>query len=61
MAQMALSWVLRRKEVTSVLIGASRPEQLKENAAVLNQPEFSPEELERIDQILAGGKKESES
>ena len=59
LAQMALSWVLRRKEVTSVLIGASRPEQLKENAAVLNQPDLSQEELDRIDEILAGEQKES--
>jgi aryl-alcohol dehydrogenase-like predicted oxidoreductase len=31
MAQMALAWVLRRKEVTSAIIGASRPEQIIEN------------------------------
>ena len=54
MAQMALSWVLRRREVTSVLIGASSPRQLKENVQILRQPDFSQEELEKIDHILAG-------
>jgi aryl-alcohol dehydrogenase-like predicted oxidoreductase len=33
MSQLALAWVLRRPEVTSCIIGASRPEQLRENAA----------------------------
>jgi L-glyceraldehyde 3-phosphate reductase len=49
LAQMALAWVLRRDEVTSVLIGASSPEQIKENVAALNNLDFSDDELNRID------------
>ena len=33
--QMALSWVLKDKEITSVLIGASKPEQIKENIRII--------------------------
>ncbi|MDC7245810.1 MAG: L-glyceraldehyde 3-phosphate reductase [Sphaerochaetaceae bacterium] len=51
LAQMALSWVLRRKEVTSVLIGASSPQQIKENVAALDNLGFSDDELERIDAL----------
>ena len=58
MAQLALSWVLRRKEVTSVLIGASSPEQLDDNVAVLKDPAFTPEEERLIDTIL-GWKQEN--
>jgi L-glyceraldehyde 3-phosphate reductase len=54
MAQMALMWVLRDERVTSALIGASRVEQIEENVAALEQAEFAPEELERIEGILAG-------
>ena len=61
MAQMALSWVLRRKEVTSVLIGASSVRQLEENVKILEQPQFAEGELKEIDEILAGqGLKEQE-
>lgn len=52
MAQMALAWVLRGG-VTSALIGASRPQQIRENVAALGQLAFSGEELSRIDAILA--------
>ena len=41
LAQMALAWVLRRPEVTSVLIGASSPAQLEDNAAVLSSPDLT--------------------
>ena len=51
LAQMALSWVLRDGEVTSVLIGASRPEQIRENAKIVERTDFTVEELERIDRI----------
>ncbi|MBT4977072.1 MAG: L-glyceraldehyde 3-phosphate reductase, partial [Gemmatimonadetes bacterium] len=54
MAQMALMWVLRDERVTSALIGASRPEQIEENVAALQQAEFSAEELAKIEKILAG-------
>jgi len=52
LAQMALCWVLRMKPVVSVLIGASRPEQLVENVALLSQSEFTTDELRQIDRIL---------
>lgn len=51
LAQMALSWILRDGEVTSVLIGASRPEQIRENVKIVERTNFTVEELERIDQI----------
>jgi L-glyceraldehyde 3-phosphate reductase len=53
LAQMALAWVLRHRTVVSALIGASRPEQVEENVAALSNLNFSPEELERIEEILA--------
>jgi len=53
LSQMALSWVLRNKAVTTVLIGASRPEQITENVACIEQLEFTPEELAEIERILA--------
>jgi L-glyceraldehyde 3-phosphate reductase len=52
MAQLALAWVLRRKTVTSVLIGASRPQQIDDCVATLEHLEFSPEELRNIEEIL---------
>lgn len=55
MAQMALSWLLKDNRVTSVLIGASRPEQLEENVQALNKLRFTEEELKRIDQHVADG------
>ena len=58
MAQLALSWVLRRREVTSVLIGASRPEQLLENAELLRQEPLSEKEIKRIDEILENRQQE---
>lgn len=53
LAQMALSWVLRDGKVTSVLIGASKPEQILENVKMVNQTEFTQEELDAIEAILA--------
>ncbi|MBG0767685.1 MAG: L-glyceraldehyde 3-phosphate reductase [Spirochaetaceae bacterium] len=55
LAQMALAWCMRRKEITSVLIGASSPEQIKENVETLNNLEFSDEELKRIDSFAKEG------
>lgn len=52
MAQMALAWVLRRKEITSVLIGASRPEQIEDNVKTIQNLEFSEDEIVRIENIL---------
>lgn len=53
LAQMALAWVLRRREVTSVLVGASSARQLEDNVAALGNLSFDQEELGRIDRILA--------
>lgn len=52
LAQMALAWVLRHKQVTSVLVGASRPEQLADSLKCLDNLAFSSEELAAIDAIL---------
>lgn len=52
LAQMALAWVLRRPEVTSVLIGASSTGQLEDNVAALDNRTFTDEELARIERIL---------
>ncbi len=49
LAQMALAWVLRRQEVTSVLIGASSVKQVEENVAALDTLHFTDEELAEID------------
>lgn len=52
LAQMALLWNLRGGKLTSVLIGASRPQQIIENVKALDAPELSDEELAKIDAIL---------
>lgn len=52
LTQMALSWILRDGKVTSVLIGASKPEQIMENIGALERCDFSAEELAEIDAIL---------
>ncbi|MFA7636933.1 MAG: aldo/keto reductase [Monoglobales bacterium] len=54
LAQMSLAWVLNKKAVTSVLIGASSPEQIMENAKVAQSKPFSEEELAMIDKIALG-------
>lgn len=51
LAQMALSWVLKDKEVCSVIIGASKPEQITENISAAGQTSFSAEEIALIDEI----------
>ncbi len=51
LAQMALQWVLHDPVVTSALIGASRPEQIMENAQIVSAPEFTAEELSQIDAL----------
>lgn len=52
LAQMAISWILRDRRITSVLIGASRPEQIQQNVAALKSAGFTAEELAKIDAIL---------
>lgn len=51
LAQMALSWVYAHEGVSSVLIGASSPKQIVENAKMLDNISFTPEELKTIDYI----------
>jgi 1-deoxyxylulose-5-phosphate synthase len=51
MAQLALAWVLRDQRVTAAIIGASRPEQVVDNAAA-SDVELSDEVLREIDQVL---------
>ncbi len=53
LAQMALAWILQRKEVTSVLIGVSREEQLLDNIGTLRCAPLSQEELRLIDDICS--------
>src|ERR1700733_2301773 len=53
LAQMALSWLLKDSRVTSVLIGASKPEQLADSLKCLDNIKFSTEELVMIEGILA--------
>lgn len=50
---LALQWTLRDPVITSALIGASRPEQIYDNAAIVNAPPLTEEELRRIDAALA--------
>ena len=52
LAQLALAWVLRHKIVTSVLVGVSKPEQLKDSIGCLENLAFSEDELILIDSIL---------
>ncbi len=52
LAQMALSWVLRDGEVTSVLIGASKPSQIIENVKIIGKTDFTAEELSAIEAVL---------
>jgi L-glyceraldehyde 3-phosphate reductase len=52
LAQMALSWILKDPRVTSVLIGASKPEQLADSLKCLDNIVFSAEELAKIETIL---------
>ena len=52
LAQMALAWILKDGIVTSVLIGASKAEQVLDNIAAIKNTEFSDEELKKIDKIV---------
>ena len=51
LAQMSLAWVLRDSDVTSVLIGASRPEQILENCKIVDAKPFTQDELSKIEEI----------
>lgn len=52
LSQMALAWVLHNEAVATVLIGASRPEQIVENAGCIEHLDFSEEEIKSIEEIL---------
>lgn len=52
LAQMALSWIMRDGDITSVLIGASRASQIIDNVGMLENTRFEPEELEQVEQVL---------
>jgi L-glyceraldehyde 3-phosphate reductase len=54
LAQMAIAWVLRNPEMTSALVGASKVSQIEDSVAALNNLEFSSEDLQAIEDILAG-------
>ena len=51
LAEMALAWILKDSDITSVLIGASRPAQILDNIKALENTNFSKEELDAIDKL----------
>ena len=53
LSQMAIAWILRKPQVASVLIGASSPNQLKENIKAIDLLDFSEDELKLIDKIVS--------
>jgi L-glyceraldehyde 3-phosphate reductase len=53
LAQFALAWALRHPQMTSVVIGASSPGQIKENVAALEHASFTEDELRAIDAIVS--------
>ena len=52
LAQMALAWILKDERITSVLIGASKPQQLIDSVACMDNLNFSNEEVSKIESIL---------
>ena len=53
LAQMALSWILKDGDITSVLVGASKVSQIVDDVSIIKSAPFTKEELDRIDEILA--------
>jgi L-glyceraldehyde 3-phosphate reductase len=53
LAQMAVAWTLRHAGMTSVVMGASRPEQVEQNVAALSKLDFTADELKKIDALTA--------
>ena len=51
LAEMALAWLLAKEEITSVLIGASRPSQILDNIKAVENTTFTAEELAEIDRL----------
>lgn len=54
MAQMALAWVLKDQRITSVIVGASKPEQVLDSLQCLHNDGFTIDELNTIEKILNG-------
>jgi L-glyceraldehyde 3-phosphate reductase len=54
LAQLAIAWLLKDPRISSVLVGVSRPEQLDDNVAAIQNSRFSTEELAEIEGILRG-------
>jgi len=52
LSSLAIKWILRDSRITSVLIGASSPAQLKENLSAVSQPVLGADELKKIDSII---------
>ncbi|WP_209330751.1 L-glyceraldehyde 3-phosphate reductase [Lunatimonas salinarum] len=55
LAQMAIAWLLKDPRITTVLVGASRVEQLEDNVATIQNLAFSDEELGEIERVLKNG------
>ena len=53
LSQMALAWILKDPRITTVLVGASKIEQIEHNIGALSNSSFTSEELEKIEKILA--------
>jgi L-glyceraldehyde 3-phosphate reductase len=53
LAQMAIGWVLKDPRITSVIIGASKPEQVMDSVQCLKNIEFNKEELNEIEEVLS--------
>jgi aryl-alcohol dehydrogenase-like predicted oxidoreductase len=53
MAQLAVAWVLANPNVSAAIVGASRPEQVRDNAAAAGK-KLAPELLKKIDAVLEG-------
>ena len=52
LAEMALAWLLNDEDITSVIIGASKPAQITQNVKAIGNTEFTPGELREIDSYL---------
>jgi len=50
---MALSWILKDERITTVLIGASKPEQITDSIKALDNIKFSDTDVKLIDEILS--------
>ncbi len=53
LSQMAISWLMKDKRITSVLVGVSSVEQLKTNLGAIHHAEFTQDELTHIEKLLA--------